>query len=86
VTERPGRRLRSKPKPAEAEPKAVPTPIHWPGPADENWVSYACSHPTEQQSAGVQRSRRHPYPGERPEASGWCVVPSRCTCRCHRGS
>jgi hypothetical protein len=55
-------------------------------PLTEAWISHACSRPTEPQAeiVAADQNRRHPYGGERPIHSGYCVV-STCACRCHQG-
>lgn len=51
--------------------------------AQEPRISSGCAYPTETQAACITTTaRRHPYEGERPRNSGWCVD-SNCACDCH---
>jgi hypothetical protein len=49
-------------------------------------LGYGCQHPAERQAEPVERDkqRRHPYTGNRPEWSGYCVYKD-CECSCHGG-
>jgi hypothetical protein len=46
--------------------------------------SLACREPTARQAEILpcDQGRRHPYEGNRPKWSGYCVTP--CSCWCHR--
>jgi hypothetical protein len=50
------------------------------------WISRACMHLAERQSDQVLSvgAPRHPHPGARPEASGYCTEHAACGCACHR--
>lgn len=52
--------------------------------AEKAFTSSACLHPAQQQAtiSPEQRGRRHPYDGDRPEFSGYCVS-DKCACPCH---
>lgn len=73
------RRKADDPPPRAVAPRAG-WPVAW---SDPHWVSRACAHPDQPQADSVQKSRRHPLAGARPQCSGYCVLPSRCTCWCH---
>jgi hypothetical protein len=49
-----------------------------------SFVSFACTHPSEPQAEilPADRARRHPYEGNRPQWSGYCVI-GKCACECH---
>jgi hypothetical protein len=49
------------------------------------WTSHACTRSAEPQSDQVLAigAPRHPYPGPRPEASGYCTEHTACSCACH---
>ena len=62
--------------------RAVSRPIR-----RSKFVSHACSAPKEPQ-AEIELAllnRRHPYNGQRPQNSGYCVVLD-CACKCHKGN
>jgi hypothetical protein len=52
--------------------------------AKEPVISSGCSDPTTQQAELLPRDqwRRHPYSGQRPRWSGYCVL-NGCACECH---
>ena len=62
--------------------RAVSRPIR-----RSKFVSHACSAPKEPQAEieSALLNRRHPYNGQRPQYSGYCVVLD-CACKCHRES
>jgi len=48
------------------------------------YVSFGCENPTAQQAEIFpwnRSARRHPYSGQRPQWSGYCVT--ACACDCH---
>jgi hypothetical protein len=49
-------------------------------------VSFGCENPRAQQAEITPRyqGRRHPYAGDRPQWSGYCVYMD-CECSCHGG-
>lgn len=50
----------------------------------EPFISMACREPAAQQAELVRDDYpRHPYLGQRPHWSGYCVIPS-CACECHQ--
>jgi hypothetical protein len=53
--------------------------------ASEPMVSHACEYPRDQQApiSPSYQGRRHPYEGDRPQWSGFCVA-DQCACDCHR--
>ncbi len=53
--------------------------------AEKAYISFGCQYPNQQQApiSSAHQERRHPYEGDRPEHSGYCVI-SKCACACHR--